>query len=67
LGWYGKYLEGSVRNPAIAASTAIILSLVYASLALFRFKRGLKTNLLNHIKVYEKLQRDIQKQADKLG
>ncbi len=46
FGWYGKYLEGSVRNPAIAASTAIILSLVYASLALFRFKRGLKNKLI---------------------
>lgn len=38
FGWYGKYLEGEVRNPAIAASTAILLSFAYAMIALYRHK-----------------------------
>lgn len=35
FGWFGKYLEGTVRNPAIAASSAILLSFAYALIALF--------------------------------
>jgi len=27
FGWFNKYIEGDVRNPAIAASTAIVLSI----------------------------------------
>ena len=34
FGWFGKYLEGSVRNPAIAASTAILLSLTFTFVAI---------------------------------
>lgn len=38
FGWFGKYLEGSVRNPAIAASTALMFSFVYAMAALYFFR-----------------------------
>ncbi|MEJ5304123.1 MAG: sodium:solute symporter [Bacteroidales bacterium] len=42
FGWFGKYLQGDVRNPAIAASTAILLSFAYAMLALYRQRAHIK-------------------------
>jgi len=42
FGWFSKYLEGEVRNPAIASSTAIIISALVGLSILFYQKKLVK-------------------------
>lgn len=42
FGWFTKYLEGEVRNPAIASSTAIIVSVIVGLSVMFYQKKTIK-------------------------
>lgn len=42
FGWFTKYLEGSIRNPAIASSSAIILSFIVGYIFILLQKKEVK-------------------------